>query len=139
MRKFFLPAAVLLALAAVTTALATGNGSRGRPDDDRNETEPARYAIGLWGDLPYSTVQSDVGIPNLIADMNSQDLAFSAHDGDLKAGSNSPCDDALYTYALARLLQRAQGTSHLHPRRQRLDRLRPTQQWRIQLAGEARS
>jgi len=51
----------LLALAAVTTALAAGNGSQGRPDDDRNETEPARYAIGLWGDLPYSTVQSDVG------------------------------------------------------------------------------
>ena len=100
MRKFLLPGAVLLALAAVTTALAVGNGSQGRDDDDRNETEGARYAIGLWGDLPYSTVQADVGIPNLIADMNSQDLAFTAHDGDLKAGSNSPCDDALYTRSL---------------------------------------
>ena len=26
------------------------------------------YAIGLWGDLPYSTVQATVGVPNLIAD-----------------------------------------------------------------------
>jgi hypothetical protein len=32
--------------------------------------------------------------------MNSQRLAFTVHDGDLKAGSNSPCNDALYTTAL---------------------------------------
>ena len=37
----------------------------------------------------------------LIADMNSQRLAFTAFDGDLKAGSNSPCNDALYTGAKA--------------------------------------
>jgi hypothetical protein len=38
-------------------------------------------------------------IPNLIADMNSQRLAFTVHDGDLKAGSG-PCDDALYARSL---------------------------------------
>src|ERR1700733_4679486 len=38
------------------------------------------YAIGLWGDLPYSAEQAAV-IPKLIADMNSQDLVFTAHDG----------------------------------------------------------
>src|SRR5262249_33890439 len=42
-----------------------------------------------------------VGVPNLIADMNSQNLAFTAHDGDLKAGSG-PCPDSLYTDALDR-------------------------------------
>jgi len=62
--------------------------------DDR-----APYAIGLWGDLPYSTLQATVGVPNLIADMNSQNLAFTAHDGDLKSGS-SECTDAIYTPAL---------------------------------------
>jgi len=56
----------------------------------------AEYAIGVWGDLPYSDIQATVGVPNLIADMNSQKLAFTVHDGDLKQGSNSPCNDALY-------------------------------------------
>src|SRR5580765_629141 len=54
---------------------------RGRNDDDwddhdnfhRNE----RYAVGLWGDMPYSDLQANPGVPNLIMDMNSQDLAFT--------------------------------------------------------------
>ena len=65
------------------------------------------YAIGLWGDMPYSDVQALTGVPNLIADMNSQHLAFTVHDGDLKAGngtvgSTTPttCTDALYDQAL---------------------------------------
>jgi len=66
-----------------------------------NDDEDDIYAIGLWGDLPYSDLQATVGIPNLIADMNAHRLAFTAHDGDLKAGSNSPCDDALYFRSLA--------------------------------------
>jgi len=32
--------------------------------------------------------------------MNSQKLAFTVHDGDLKQGSGSPCDDALYIRSL---------------------------------------
>src|SRR6476659_6763086 len=70
------------------------------------------YSVGLWGDLPYSAVQADVGVPNLIAYMNSQNLAFSVHDGDLKAGNGAtanppsvPCEDALYTKGLAYLNQ----------------------------------
>jgi hypothetical protein len=64
-----------------------------------NETE-FQYAIGLWGDLPYSDIQATVGLPNLIADMNRQGLAFTVHDGDLKAGGSS-CADKVYTDALA--------------------------------------
>ncbi|MBO0744299.1 MAG: hypothetical protein J2P43_04705 [Candidatus Dormibacteraeota bacterium] len=56
------------------------------------------YAIGLWGDMPYSTEQATVGVPNMISDMNSQNLAFTAHDGDLK--ESGPCDAALYNQAL---------------------------------------
>ena len=59
------------------------------------------YAIGLWGDLPYSALQASVGVPNLIADMNAQNLAFTVHDGDLKAGSGA-CPDSLYSDALTR-------------------------------------
>ena len=49
----------------------------------------------------YSDIQETIGIPNLIADMNSQRLAFTVDDGDLKAGSGPPtCSDALYQKAL---------------------------------------
>jgi hypothetical protein len=45
-------------------------------------------------------VQKTTGVPNLIADMNANDLAFTVHDGDLKSGSG-PCPDSLYTDAKA--------------------------------------
>ena len=92
-----------LMVLTITSVLATGGGLQGRGEDpgsDDDRDGRGAYAIGLWGDLPYSPVQASVGVPNLIADMNAQDLAFSAFDGDLKAGSGSPCNDALYSQAL---------------------------------------
>jgi hypothetical protein len=88
----------LLALATPVVLVAAFGVSKafGEFDNDRRP-----YAIGLWGDLPYSTEQATVGVPNLIADMNAQRLAFTVHDGDLKAGSNSPCNNALYATSLA--------------------------------------
>ena len=68
-------------------------------DDRDDDKEP--YSIGLWGDLPYSPAQETIGIPNLIADMNANRLKFTVHDGDLKQGSGSPCDNALYAKSLA--------------------------------------
>ena len=86
-----------LILAVCGTVLVARSAARG-PDETRPDDEDrGGYAIGLWGDLPYSALQATVGVPNLIQDMNRQDLAFSAHDGDLKAGSGSPCNDALYS------------------------------------------
>jgi hypothetical protein len=64
-------------------------------DDDGDDGRDS-YSIGLWGDLPYSAVQAAEGVPNLIADMNSRGLKFTVHDGDLKQGSGSNCDDGLY-------------------------------------------
>ena len=96
--KLFLPAVLLLAVFTHAHALQGGadNGDGGQ-----------RFAIGLWGDLPYSDTQALTGVPNLIADMNRQDLAFTVHDGDLKGGNGTPgsatpttCVDALYTQAL---------------------------------------
>jgi hypothetical protein len=93
--KTFVP--ILMVFAAVSGSLAfQGNGAGGVQGNAN-----AAYAIGLWGDLPYSAVQAAVGVPNMIADMNSQQLAFTAHNGDLKQGSGSPCDDALYAQSLA--------------------------------------
>ena len=71
-----------------------------RRDDERDDDRKGRsYAIGLWGDVPYSTLQATVGVPNLIADMNAQPLAFTVNNGDLKAGSTE-CTDAIYAQAL---------------------------------------
>ena len=101
MRKMLMPMIAAVIAAAVTAGLASG-GKLSLKDEGDSNHKNVQYAIGLWGDLPYSTTQAATGVPNLIADMNQQDLAFTAHDGDLKQGSGSPCDDALYTTALAR-------------------------------------
>jgi hypothetical protein len=64
----------VLLLAAAVTATTAAQGQL-----HWDTTEPGRqgaYAIGLWGDLPYSDLQASVGVPNLIADMNTQDLAW---------------------------------------------------------------
>ena len=76
----------LLTLAAVliAAAVAAGIAVAGKDKDNKKNFE---YAIALWGDLPYSDVQAQVGVPNLIADMNDSEIEFSVHDGDLKAGS----------------------------------------------------
>jgi hypothetical protein len=76
---------VLAVLAAVTVA-ATAVGIAVAGKDNGND-KTFQYAVGLWGDTPYSDVQAQTGVPNVIADMNSSDIAFSVHDGDLKAGN----------------------------------------------------
>ncbi len=126
----FYPLRILIMLAIVVMFAAAGvsvwagrshDGSKGRnddrhdrdgrgsdrDDDDHDGREHRPYSIGLWGDLPYSDVQALVGVPNMITDMNSQDLAFTVHDGDLKAGNSiagsvtpTTCSDALYAQAL---------------------------------------
>jgi hypothetical protein len=102
--KWFSLTFTLLVFAATSIAQGTqGSNADGR----ENDQDRGKYAIGLWGDLPYSDVQALTGVPNLIADMNQQELAFTVHDGDLKAGNGTPgsvtpttCVDALYTQAL---------------------------------------
>jgi hypothetical protein len=91
MRKLIAPTLAALAAAAITAGLALADHSHGRAADRGHDT----YAIGLWGDLPYNDLQKTVGVPNLIADMNAQPLAFTVHDGDIKAGSG-PCTDDVY-------------------------------------------
>ncbi len=99
-----LSAVVVLCLSTVA-ARADDRVDRDHDRDRDRRNEP--YAIGLWGDLPYSDLQAQVGVPNLIADMNRQDLAFTVHDGDLKGGNSIPgsatvttCGDPLYVQAL---------------------------------------
>jgi hypothetical protein len=95
MRNYATPLLAALLAAAATAGVATAgrapsSAGAGHPRDGH-----ASYSIGLWGDLPYSDVQKTVGVPNLVADMNSQPLAFTANDGDIKSGS-STCSDDVY-------------------------------------------
>jgi hypothetical protein len=105
-KSVFMSAAVIAIAAAVGVAVRAGDGRQDRDRDDEGEGRRA-YAIGLWGDLPYSDTQAISGVPNLIADMNAQDLEFTVHDGDLKAGNSTAnsvtpttCSDALYVQGL---------------------------------------
>ncbi|HKC44859.1 MAG TPA: hypothetical protein VKC64_13615 [Burkholderiales bacterium] len=102
MKRSMLFSTASLMIAGVIAANAWAE----RDDDDRDD-DRGGYAIGLWGDLPYSDLQATLGVPNLITDMNRQRLAFTVHDGDLKAGNGTPgsttpttCTDALYLQAL---------------------------------------
>jgi hypothetical protein len=92
MRKALWLAVGLLAVAAVVTGVAVG-------DNGSSDNKTFEYTVGLWGDLPYSSTQ-EAALPTLIGDMNASDIQFSVHDGDLKQGSGSLCDDALYQRAL---------------------------------------
>jgi hypothetical protein len=99
-RKLVLTAVAVAALAAAIAGLAVGDSGKS------NFTE-FQYAIGLWGDLPYSAVQENPGIPNLIADLNAAQIQFTVNEGEWKAGNgttanppSSNCDDALYARAL---------------------------------------
>ena len=78
-RKLTWPGVAAAVLALMAGLAVAGNG--------RTNDKTFEYAIGLWGDLPYSAVQADPGVPNLIADMNASKLEFTVHDGDLKAGN----------------------------------------------------
>jgi hypothetical protein len=96
MRRHLIPVLGTLIAVAVTATLAQGGPGK-------SQGTPARsYAIGLWGDVPYSDEQETVGVPNLIADMNGDRLAFTVHDGDIKAGG-SRCDDEVYSQMKAYL------------------------------------
>ena len=76
---------VLGVLGAATFAAGIAVAGKDKGNDKNFE-----YAVGLWGDMPYSDAQAQTGVPNLIADMNDQDIEFSVHDGDLKAGNAIP-------------------------------------------------
>jgi hypothetical protein len=79
--------ALVLLAATAAAAITAGIAVAGKGNGNNKTFE---YAVGLWGDLPYSDVQAQTGVPNLIADLNSEDIEFSVHDGDLKAGNAIP-------------------------------------------------
>jgi hypothetical protein len=87
-----------LLAAGLAVITATFVGLAKERDDDRDkdrgrQTEP--YTIALFGDMPYNAL-GRMQYPALLADINRAHVEFSVFDGDLKAGGDGPCDDALY-------------------------------------------
>ena len=101
MRRLILFVAVLAGSLALTALVAPGPGQADNDDNDDGGGSQT-YAVGLWGDLPYSDVQASEGVPRLVTDMNRSWLAFSVHAGDIKSGSTR-CDNPVYAQAEARL------------------------------------
>ena len=133
-------AGTCLALVAVAS-LAAGIAVQAGAGDGKRNDKGFEYAIGLWGDMPYSAEQATTGVPNLIADMNNQDLAFTINDGDLKAGGNTLGSADLRRCSLrpgTRVSRRPEGARDPHSWRQRLDGLRPSGERRVQLARASR-
>jgi hypothetical protein len=50
--------------------------------------------------MPYDAYQISNAFPNLIEDLNRENLAFVVHDGDIKAGA-TPCTDAVLEQVFA--------------------------------------
>ena len=56
------------------------------------QAEPVSF--GLFGDTPYNQWEKD-NLPDLMAQMDRENLAFIVHDGDIKSGSSLCSDEAL--------------------------------------------
>lgn len=72
----------LLGLLALLALLSAGVAS----------AQPVSF--GLFGDMPYSHWEREQ-LPDLLAEMDSEDLAFVVHDGDIKNGSSVCSDEVL--------------------------------------------
>ena len=143
-RKLVMPAVTAVLVATIATGMSAGQ--RGDRENDDEQEEGRSYAIGLWGDLPYSDLQALTGVPNLIADMNSaatsrspSTTATSRPATARPARSRRPSAATRCTCRRSGYLQRAEGAGDVHARRQRLDRLRSAVERRLQLARTARS
>ena len=96
-RRVAIGAALAVAIAAaIFVGIASGAGLAS-PGQGRG---PESYTIGLFGDMPYNALGRSQ-YPNLLADINQHNVAFSIFDGDLKAGGDGPCSNGLYSTAIA--------------------------------------
>jgi hypothetical protein len=86
--------AFVLATAGTGVSLARQNSE---PDDRHGGREA--YTIALFGDMPYGAA-GRAEYPRLLANVNDAHVRFSIFDGDLKAGGDGACTDALYTQHL---------------------------------------
>jgi hypothetical protein len=91
-RARLLTAVTAVVLAAGGSGLSLSNG--GTVSDDHRGGDA--YTIALFGDMPYGAA-GRAEYPRLLAGINDAHVRFSVFDGDLKAGGDGACTDALYT------------------------------------------
>jgi hypothetical protein len=60
------------------------------------------FAFGVMGDTPYNEREEE-HLVKMLERMGAEPLAFIIHVGDIKAGSDSPCTDALFAKSRAQL------------------------------------
>ncbi len=65
-----------------------------KPQEEPPGEGSTKFDVALIGDFPYGAVQ-EVKAENLFEELDSEKLAFIAHDGDIKSGG-ARCDDAVY-------------------------------------------
>jgi hypothetical protein len=91
----------VIAVVAAATIAASARYNVSANDDRRGDRDDDEgYTIALFGDMPYNAL-GKAQYPALLADINRAGVAFSVHDGDLKAGGDGPCSDSLYYTALS--------------------------------------
>ena len=78
--------------ATISTAALAEPEEKPAKKGEPKEYEIGLYEIGLIGDFPYDPAQQQQA-HNLFEELNSEDLAFIAHDGDIKSGSTACADD----------------------------------------------
>ena len=59
------------------------------------QSEARRFDFALIGDIPYSDNHITNQFPNMIRALNTADVEFVVHDGDIKAGA-TPCFDEVF-------------------------------------------
>src|SRR5258707_14012806 len=60
------------------------------------------FVFGVMGDTPYND-REEAHLVKMLERMDGEPLAFIVHVGDIKAGGNSPCTDALFAKRRAQL------------------------------------
>lgn len=90
---------ILISLAAASVIAATAVPAENKQVSQGWKGKHQSYKVALIGDIPYGDL-GKAQYPALIADINAAGVAFTTHDGDLKAGGDGPCtDENLYTPA----------------------------------------
>ena len=86
-KRYLVLALILAALVALSATVAFAKP----PVTPPGEGGP-KFDVALIGDIPYNA-QQEVQTANLFEELNAENLAFVAHDGDIKSGSCACTND----------------------------------------------